>query len=155
MLGILFLLIAYVQGHCFWCVGYLPADMDSCRVLYSHTIHTVTPGFLGASVCPFIHIRKNTVITIAVSSSTDNSICKVTLTAYTIPLNSSNSFPEGRLDIFVSRKGFPSLSCLKWCTDKMQRQVAALRCINPLLPSIKTSDLQISDFTGVEATQLN
>lgn len=37
----------------------------------------------------------------------------------------------------------------------MRRQVAARRCINPLLPSIKTSDLQISDFVGIEATQLN
>lgn len=37
----------------------------------------------------------------------------------------------------------------------MQRQAAALRCINPLLPSIKTSDLQMSDFIGMEATLLN
>lgn len=37
----------------------------------------------------------------------------------------------------------------------MQRQVAALMCINPLLPSIKTSDLQINDFMGMEGTQVN
>lgn len=41
MLGILFLVIAYVQGHCFWCVGYLPVDMEACCALYSHTAHTV------------------------------------------------------------------------------------------------------------------
>lgn len=51
MLGILFLLTAYVQGHCFWCVGYLPADMEACHALYSHTAHTVTLGFPGGTAC--------------------------------------------------------------------------------------------------------
>lgn len=51
MLGILFLVIAYVQGHCFWCVGYLPADMEACHALYNHTAHIVTPEVPGGTAC--------------------------------------------------------------------------------------------------------
>lgn len=105
---------------------------------------------------PLIHIRKNAGINMAVSHSRIPLLtipcAKFALTASSKPLNSSNSFPEGRLDLYVTRKGCSSLSCFKRCTDKMHRQVAALRCINPLLPSIKTSDLQISDYIGIEAT---
>lgn len=161
MPAILFLVIAYVQGHCFWCVGYLPVSGHGglpCSLQlhnpYSHSWvsrwHCLQEGG------PLIHIRKNTRINTEVSRSRilllTISCTKFALIAYSKPLNSSNSFPEGRLDLYVSRNGFSSLSCLKRSTDKMHRQVAALRCINPLLPSIKTSDLQISDLIGMEAT---
>lgn len=163
MLGILLLVTAYVQGHCFWCVGYLPADMEACHDPHSHTAQTVTAGFPGGTALqegvPFIHIRENTGIKITVSCPHIPLVtipsAKFALAAYSKLLNSCNSFPEGTRDTYVSRKGFSSLSCLKWCTDKTQRQVAALRCITPLLPSIKTSDPQISDFIGMEATQQN
>lgn len=161
MPAILFLVIAYVQGHCFWCVGYLPVSGHGglpCSLQlhnpYSHSWvsrwHCLQEGG------PLIHIRKNTRINTEVSHSRilllTISCTKFALIAYSKPLNSSNSFPEGRLELYVSRKGFSNLSCLKRCTDKMHRQVAALRCINPLLPSIKTSDLQISDLIEMEAT---
>lgn len=130
------------KGHWFWCVGYLPADTEACYVLYSHTAHAVTPGLPGGTALqegvPFIHIRKNTGINIAISCSHIHLLtipcAKFALAACSKLLNSSSSFPEGTLDMYVSRKGFSSLNCLKWHTDKMQRQVAALKCINPLLP---------------------
>lgn len=74
MPAILFLVIAYVQGHCFWCVGYLPVSGHGglpCSLQlhnpYSHSWvsrwHCLQEGG------PLINIRKNTRINTEVSRS--------------------------------------------------------------------------------------
>lgn len=97
--------------------------------------HIVTPGSTGGAACrqvaQFLRIRRKPEIKIAVSCSRIALLtfpcAKFALTAYCKPLHSLDYFPEGRMEMCISRKGLSSLSCLQWCKG---RNAEARSCAN-------------------------
>lgn len=128
VLGILFLVIAYVQGHCFWCVGYLPADMEARCALYSHTAHTVIPGFPGGTASrKASHLFKS-------GKTQELTLQSLVLVFLYWQFHVLNLHLLHTLNLWIlavpflrvhwicmsPEKSFWSLSCLKWCTDKIR-----------------------------------
>ena len=124
---ILLLVIAYVSSRTLFLMCWIPAYWHG-RLPCSLQLHDPYSHCWVYWWCclqeggPVLHIRSNTGINIAVSCSHIPLLtfpcAKFALTAYCKPLHSRDSFPEGRLDMYVSRKGLSSLSCLQRCAGR-------------------------------------
>lgn len=121
-LAVLFLVIAYVSSRKLFLMCWIPACWQGGLPCSLQLHDPYSDSWVYGWCClqeggPILRIRSNTGINIAVSCSHIPLLkfpcANFALTASCKPLHSRDSFPEGRLDMCVSRKGLSSLSCLQ------------------------------------------
>lgn len=135
-LVIFFLAIAYVSSRMLFLMRWIPACRHGGLPCFLQLHNPYGHSWVYWWHClqdggPVLNIRSNTGINTAVSCSHIPLLtfpcAKFALRGYCKPLHSRDSFPEGRLDMYVSRKGPSSLNCLQWCTG---RNAEASGCTN-------------------------